>query len=79
MHAITWSNGHTDRARSWQGMMDKVRRAQHRDYDEPSFRLEMAKRAWVWSETEVDALAEPEQFFVELQWARLIKIEKEPK
>jgi len=76
MHTIIWSNGHTDRAETWQGLMDLVRADQWREYDEQTFRAEMAKRALIWNGTEIDMGAPPKRFFEELERAKLIQIER---
>lgn len=76
MPTITWSNGKVDRARSWQKLLDRVRRDQWRDFDEDGFRYEMAKRAWLWSNFELDMGAPPVRFFEQLEKAHLIRIER---
>ena len=76
MHTITWSNGSRDTARTWQALLDRIRRAQWIEMEEDEFRAEMGKRAWVWSETVIDIGASPRRFFEELERARMIQIER---
>ncbi len=74
MHEIIWSNGHLDRARTWQGLMDIVRTTQWHDYDEEEFRAAMGKRAWRWAGAHIDIGATPKRFFEELERAKMIYI-----
>lgn len=77
MRAVTWSNGHIDRARTWQALLDGIRATQWHDYSEEEFRAVMAKRAWRWSKTEIDIGAPPARFFEELEYAKLLVIGEE--
>lgn len=72
MIAIAWSNGLIHRARSWQKLMDKVRADQWHQFTEDEFRMAMAKRAIVWSGTEIDPFGSPREFFQELYRAKMI-------
>jgi hypothetical protein len=77
MHTITWSSGRVDQAPTWQAMLDLVRADQWAEYDsEDGFRAELAKRAYRWSTTAIDIGAPPRRFFLELERARLIIIER---
>jgi hypothetical protein len=73
---IVWSNGTVDRARTWQELLDKVRVDQWHDYSEDAFRAEMAKRALRWSGVEIDMGAPPEEFFAELERAKLLNVKE---
>lgn len=77
MHAVTWSNGSTTRARTWRELFDKVRAEQWRELTENEFRDELAKRCWIWSETSIDVGAPYRELFRELQRAGLVVIEGE--
>lgn len=74
MATVRWSNGQIDRARSWEDLLDLVRKTQWAVMDEDEFRGVMAKRAWRWSHTSVDTGATAEEFFAELQRAKLIEV-----
>lgn len=77
MIVIRWSNGQIDKADTWQALLDEVRLTQWRDMDEEKFRVVMYDRAWMWSNTKIDFMAPAEQLFRELQYAGLIRIEKD--
>ena len=74
MPAVEWSNGQVDRAPTWQGLLDKIRRVQWRRLDEDAFRFEMSKRALLWSGTKIDMGAPPKDFFKELQRAHMLVV-----
>lgn len=75
MHAIIWSNGERTTARTWAAMFEKVRASQWRELDEQEFRTELAKRAYVWSRTEIDPYGTYRELFYELARAGLVVIE----
>jgi hypothetical protein len=77
MPIIQWSNGKVDSAGTWNALETLVREDQYRPFDKAQFRVEMFKRALLWSGVEIDVSANAHQFFTELQWAKLIKILKE--
>lgn len=74
MVAVRWSNGQIDTARSWQELLDLVRKTQWSLMPEDEFRYMLAKRAWRWSLTPVDTEATPRRFFKQLERARLVEI-----
>ncbi len=78
MVTVRWDNGETDEAPTWQALLDHVRDTQWGTYDtEEDFRVDMAVRALRWSSTEIDHGGTPEHFFMELERARLVTIERD--
>ena len=71
---VRWSNGHVDAAPTWQGLLNGVRKTQWTPWDEEMFRAVLAKRAYRWSGTSIDAGARPARLFRELQRAGLVEI-----
>lgn len=74
MPIIRWSNGHEDKAPTWQALLDLVRDTQWHPMSEDEFRDAMAKRAYRWSHARVDRTLPPVEFFAALADARLIEI-----
>jgi hypothetical protein len=72
---IRWSNGVVDSAPTWEELEAKVRDSQWWEYEPDEFRQAMAKRARVWSGTEIVTAGSSEAFFAELARAFLIAIE----
>lgn len=75
MPTVTWSNGHTDHADTWEELEDHVRETQWRNYTPDGFRTAMAKRAWRWSRVEIETGCDSGTFFAELEHAKLVVIE----
>jgi len=71
--AIRWSNGVVDMAPTWEQLEAKVRETQWWSYEPDEFRRAMAKRALVWSGTEIDVTGSSEEFFAQLRRAYLIE------
>jgi hypothetical protein len=64
---------HTDT--TWAGLLEQVRLLPwNRDLSPEEFRHAMAKRAWVWSESNVDPYLPPRQFVQALEMAGLLRI-----
>lgn len=76
MPAVIWSDGSVTRSRTWQGVLDKVRALQWHELSEEDFRYELGKRAWRWSETEIDFEGSPKALFLELERAHMVVIER---
>jgi hypothetical protein len=77
MAQVRWSNGQADRAHSWEALESKIRNDQWWDLDPDEFRIVMQKRAYRWSLIEITTLGTSEEFFKELERARLIVIESD--
>jgi hypothetical protein len=71
---VTWSNGDTMTAPTWEALEQRVRKVQWHRYAPDDFREAMAKRAWRWSGTRVDVYGTSEEFFIELERAQLVVI-----
>lgn len=74
MPRVLWPNGHVDRARSWDDLLEKVRRTQVRDIAPEEFRIELAERAWVWNHNVVDPFCSARDLFEQLELAKMCKI-----
>lgn len=74
MPTIRWSNGQTDKAATWQDLLDAVRESQWWAMPEDEFRAVLASRAYRWSRTKIDRDAAPADLFAALAKAHLIEI-----
>ena len=74
MVTIRWSNGQEDSADTWQELLDRVRKFQWSVMPEDEFRGVIAKRAWRWTLTSIDAELPPAGLFAEMERAKLIEI-----
>ena len=78
MIVIRWDNDERDVGSTWQELLDLVRHTQWYTYEsEAEFRADMARRAFNWSLTEIDTGGTAEEFFRELERARVIRIEQD--
>ncbi len=78
MIVIRWDNDERDVGSTWQEVLDHVRETQWRTYEsEAEFREEMAWRAFNWSLTEIETGGTAEEFFRELERARVVRIEQD--
>jgi hypothetical protein len=76
---VRWENDERDAGSTWQELLDHVRNTQWCPYEtEAEFREDMARRAFNWSLTEIDTSGTAEEFFRELERARMIWIEQAP-
>ena len=79
MPAVLWADGRTQRAGSWQGLLDAVRELPwNRHMDEGKLRHVMARRAFVWSGIYVDTYGPPRVLFQELARAGILRVIPEP-
>lgn len=78
MIVIRWENDERDVGSTWQEILDHVRDTQWYTYEsEAEFRAVMAHRAFIWSLTEIETGGTAEEFFRELERARVIRIEQD--
>lgn len=76
MVAVRWHNGLMDAAPTWDLLFERVHGAKwNRGFDEHEFRVQLARRAYVWcGEPVVHPDAPPQQIFAELEKAGLVTI-----
>lgn len=77
MVSIQWSNGSTTSARTWDDLTAKVAAIQWHEYTPEQMRHVLAKRAWRWSNVDVDPDAASREFWHGLETAKLVIIEKD--
>jgi hypothetical protein len=75
--AIKWTNDRVDTAPTWEALEDLVRNDQWSPYSPDEFRVEMQRRAGVWSGNEITTVGDSKAFFEELRRAGLIEIVSE--
>lgn len=74
MPAVIWADGCMDRAATWEQLFDDVRRNQWHQYSRRAFRTELARRAKIWSGTDVDPTTDLETLFHALETASCLRI-----
>mgnify|MGYP001618925410 CR=1 FL=1 len=75
MPAVLWADGRTQRADTWQGLLDGVRNLPwNRHMDEGKFRDVMARRAHIRSGLNILAHGSPRSLFVDLARAGVLRI-----
>jgi hypothetical protein len=74
MPAIIFTSGAYVAAPSWRDLESKLRGDEWNPENKRMFRIEMARRARVWSETRVDKTVTPREFVQELERAGLLRI-----
>jgi hypothetical protein len=75
MPAALFPDGAVHTASSWDALLEQVNRLPwNRDLTPEEFRHAMAKRAWVWSESNVDPYLPAKQFVQALEMAGLLRI-----
>lgn len=73
--SVIWPDGCMDSAPTWAALFDQVRLNQWHDYTRKEFRLEMAKRAEIWSGAELDlTTCRMETLFRRLEGAGMLRI-----
>lgn len=74
MITLTFPDGTSLKAPTPSAALKRWRERQWHETDPQSFRDELAKRAWIWSESIVNAKAPAAQFLRELAEAGLVKV-----
>jgi len=78
MPAALFPDGVVHESPTWGGLIEEVRNLPwNRDLSPEEFRHQMAKRAWVWSMSNVDPHLPPKQFVQALEMAGLLRIIKD--
>lgn len=78
MPAALFPDGVVHEATTWSNLLEQVRLLPwNRDLSPEEFRHVMAKRAWVWSQSNVDPYLPPRQFVQALEMAGLLRIIKD--
>jgi hypothetical protein len=72
--AIRWPDGEMERAPTWGALLDMLRQQQFEDLTEARFRIELGRRAYNWSYTQINAWAPPRRLFQELARAGMLDI-----
>lgn len=75
MPKVRWSNGQADSAPTWEALEQIIRKSQWTVRNSPDFRDEMAERAIRWSGRKIMTDCTAHEFFLELEYAKLIRIE----
>lgn len=77
MVTVLWSNDSRTSAATWEELTAKVAAIQWHTYTPEQMRHVLAKRAWRWSNVEIDPDSPARDFWLALADAKLVIIEKD--